>query len=329
MQRLAVTTMGIKTGEYHMTSKLTNLSRREFLTATAGLAVNACFLGGCCSRFSQSQDGKPFSFGVVTDVQYADADPGGSRIYRASPMKLKRCVDFFNTQDLAFVVHLGDLIDRDFDSFDTVLPLFDRCKHPVYQVLGNHDFSVDNAHKAGVPERLGLTQGYYNFSVGSWSFVVLDGNDLSLHAHVKGSDRYDVSNQMYEQLKANQQPNAQTWNGGMGKEQMVWLQSTLTQAEQSGQQVVVFCHWPIFPVASHNLWNDSEVVSVLESFDCVRAYMNGHNHAGHYDQKQGIHYVTFRGMVDGADRFSYGIVHCNADAIKITGYGDEVGRTLL
>ena len=312
-----------------MTSKLTNLSRREFLSATAGLVAHSCLLTGCGSRFSQSQDAKPFSFGVVTDVQYADADPGGSRIYRASPMKLKRCVDFLNTQDLAFVIHLGDLIDRDFDSFDTVMPLFDRCKHPVYQVLGNHDFSVDNVHKADVPKRLGLARRYYDFSVGTWSFVVLDGNDLSLHANVKGSDRYEASNRMYEQLKANQKSNAQTWNGGVGKEQMAWLEYTLTQAEESGQQVVVFCHWPIFPVASHNLWNDSEVVSVLESFDCVRVYMNGHNHAGHYDQKQGIHYVTFRGMVDGADRFSYGIVHCNADAIKITGYGDEVGRTLL
>lgn len=305
------------------------LSRREFLKATAGLSTGACLLTGCGSYLAQDQRATPFSFGVITDVQYADADPGGSRIYRASPAKLKAAMAHFNTMDLKFVIHLGDLIDRDYASFDTVMPLLEACRHPVFQVLGNHDYAVAQAKKSSVPMRMGMNRRYYDFGQGSWRFVVLDGNDMSLGAHVPGSNSYDASVDMLEQLKAEKAPNAQAWNGGVGHEQMRWFKATLAHAKKAGQRVIVFCHWPVWPKASHTLWNDMEVVNVLESHDNVRAYLCGHNHAGHYAQKNGIHYVTFRGMVDGADRTSYSAVRCTADAIEITGYGDEPSRILV
>ncbi|MCF7973518.1 MAG: metallophosphoesterase [Phycisphaerae bacterium] len=311
-----------------MASKRITLSRREFIKTTAGLAVNACLLTGCRSHLVQSQRHRPFSFGVITDVQYADADPGGTRMYRQSPAKLKAAIEHFNTLDLAFVMHLGDLIDRDFASFDTVMPLLEACRHPVFQVLGNHDFAVDDTKKSSVPLRMGMTRRYYDFGQGPWRFVVLDGNDMSLQAHVPGSDRYLASAEILAQLKAARASNAQAWNGGVGRTQMDWFKATLAHAEKAGQQVVVFCHWPVWPKASHTLWNDSELVAVLESHSHVKAYLCGHNHAGDYAQKQGIHYVTFKGMVDGADRTSYSMVRCEPDAIIITGCGDAPSRSL-
>jgi len=312
-----------------MAVKGTHLSRRGFLKASAGLAANTCLLTGCYSHLALSKRDRPFSFGVITDVQYADADPGGNRIYRASPAKLKKAVAHFNTMDLAFVIHLGDLIDRDFASFGTVMPLLEACRHPVYQVLGNHDFSVEDIKKSSVPWRMGMRRCYYDFGQGPWRFVVLDGNDVSLGAHVPGSDSYRASVEMLDQLKARKAPNAQAWNGGVGHEQMRWFKATLAHAKKAGQQVVVFCHWPVWPKASHTLWNDTEVVTVLESHDHVKAYLCGHNHAGHYAKKEGIHYVTFRGMVDGADRTSYSTVRCTSNAMEITGYGDEPSRTMV
>lgn len=311
-----------------MAYKRISLPRREFLKTTAGLVANACLLTGCRSHLVQSARNRPFSFGVITDVQYADADPGGTRMYRQSPAKLKAAIEHFNTLDLAFVMHLGDLIDRDFISFDTVMPLLDACRHPVFQVLGNHDYAVDDAKKSSVPLRMGMTRRYYDFGQGSWRFVVLDGNDMSLQGHVSGSDRYLASAEILAQLRADKAPNAQTWNGGVGPEQMQWFKATLAHAEKAGQQVVVFCHWPVWPKASHTLWNDSEVVAVLESHGNVKAYLCGHNHAGEYAQKQGIHYVTFKGMVEGADRTAYSVVHCEPDAMRITGYGQEPSRSL-
>ncbi len=311
-----------------MSEELIHLSRRTFLKASAATTATTCLLTGCASHLLQNKRGRSFSFGVITDVQYADADPGGVRIYRASAAKLKKVVAHFNTMDLAFVIHLGDLIDRDFASFDTVMPLLEACRHPVYQVLGNHDFAVEEANKSSVPLRMGMPSRYYDFGQGPWRFVVLDGNDVSLQAHAKGSPRYRASSDLLTQLKADKAPNAQAWNGGVGSEQMRWFKATLAHARKSRQQVAVFCHWPVWPTASHNLWNDSEVVAVLESHDHVKAYLCGHNHTGHYAKKQGIHYVTFRGMVDGADRTSYSTVRCTASTIEITGYGDEPTRSL-
>src|SRR3989339_648463 len=73
---------------------------------------------------SESTSGPGFSFGVVADVQYADAESAGSRFYRNSAGKLEECVSEFNKNTLEFVIHLGDLIDRDYASIDTVLPVF-------------------------------------------------------------------------------------------------------------------------------------------------------------------------------------------------------------
>ncbi|MCP4453836.1 MAG: phosphatase, partial [Planctomycetes bacterium] len=258
-----------------MSEKLIPLSRREFLKATAGLAATTCLFTGCGSHLTPNRRDRPFSFGVITDVQYADAAPGGARIYRASPTKLKKAVAHFNSIDLAFVIHLGDLIDRDFASFDTVMPLLGACRHPVFQVLGNHDYAVEDVKKSDVPSRMGMNHRYYDFGQGPWRFVVLDGNDVSLQAYVKGSARYRASADRLEQLKAEKAPNAQAWNGGVGHEQMRWFKATLAHAKKAGQQVVVFCHWPVFPVAGHNLWNDTEVVTVLESHDHVKAYLCG------------------------------------------------------
>ena len=44
-----------------------------------------------------------------------------------------------NTHDLKFVIHLGDFIDRDYDSFDKVLPIYQTLKMPAYHASGNHD----------------------------------------------------------------------------------------------------------------------------------------------------------------------------------------------
>ena len=65
-------------------------------------------------------------------------------------------MEHYNKLNLSFVVHLGDFIDRDFESFDKVVPIYNRLKAPHYHVLGNHDFEVADDKKALVPTKLGL-----------------------------------------------------------------------------------------------------------------------------------------------------------------------------
>ena len=264
-----------------------------------------------------------FSFGAIADCQYCQAPDRGIRKYSASKEKLKQCVEHFNREDLSFVIHLGDFIDRNFSSFDEILPIYDSLDASGYHVLGNHDFEVADGYKDQVPRKLGMPSKYYDFKIKNWRFVCLDGNDLSFIAYPKGSERYQKSETYYREKKIR----SPKWNGGVGAEQMDWLRETLELAENSEEKVILFCHFPVFPPDPHNLWNATEVIALLEEFSCVKAYINGHNHKGKYRIKNGIHYLTCKGMVD-TNETAYSIIRFFPEHLKIEGYGRESNRTL-
>ncbi len=267
--------------------------------------------------------GATFQFGVIADCQYC-SDPGtGVRKYSMSVEKLERCVDHLNTLDLDYVVHLGDFIDRDFESFDVVNPIYHRLAFPKYHVLGNHDFSVVDDRKKDVPGKLGLASRYYDFAVKGWRFVVLDGNDISFYAHPANSPEHQETVDYYERNKID----SPDWNGAVGPRQVSWLEKVLEQAAQVGEKVVLYCHFPVYPENVHNLWNAREIVSVIERFPCVKAYLNGHNHAGNYGIRNGVHYLTFKGMVDTGET-AYATVTVHEDRLEISGYGRESNRIL-
>jgi len=270
-----------------------------------------------------------FSFGLIADVQYADADPAGTRFYRQSLGRLQACVDDLNTRDLAFVIQVGDLIDGDFASFDDILPIYERLTAPRYHVLGNHDYAVSEDRLGDVPKTLGLEQKYYDFAVGSWRFVVLDANEIGLYAHPKDSAEYRECEAIYDELVAREAPNAKPWNGGIRSEQLDWLRATLDAASKAGETVIVFNHFPVFPLGDrHNLWNDAELMEVLDGFNCIAAYIAGHNHDGGYGIANDIHHLTLQGMVETEDTTAYALVEVNSDRLEVTGFGREPSRIL-
>jgi len=258
-----------------------------------------------------------FSFGAIADCQYCDVE-GTRRQYRLSPGKLETCIADFNGQSLSHVVHLGDFIDRDWKSFDVVLPIIAQSKAPVYHVLGNHDFSVEDRYKNQVPKRLGLSKRYYDFKVENWRFLVLDTNDVSLYAHPAGSEKAMASEAIYESLGGD----LPKYNGGIGAMQMKWIEKQLIQSEKRGERVVLHSHHPVYPFTNHSAWNSKEIVALLERYSCVRAFINGHNHRGSYGLKNGIHYLTLKGMVD-TEETSYSTVSVFGDRIEIAGKGRQ------
>ncbi|WP_199614166.1 metallophosphoesterase [Paenibacillus alkalitolerans] len=267
-----------------------------------------------------------FQFGLVADAQYADVDPKGTRYYRASLEKLAEAVDTFNKNDLAFAVHLGDFIDRDAASFSKILPVFNQVNVPKYHLLGNHDFAMEGEKVARL---LGMPGLYYDFGYQGWRFIVLDTNDISTYAYPVGSEKYNEARNIYEVLKWSGVDNAQTWNGGVGSEQMVWLQNVLAKSVLAGEKVIVMGHMPLAPENMHNTWNDDALIKAFESAGNVVAYFNGHNHAGNYAEKNGIHYLNFKGMVETADTNAYSIVRVYPEGLVIKGYGREPDRVLM
>ncbi|MBL64336.1 MAG: hypothetical protein CMI30_13135 [Opitutae bacterium] len=263
-----------------------------------------------------------FRFGAIADCQYCKETSAG-RKYNLSPKKLAACVKHYNKLDLAFVVHLGDFIDRDFESFDVVIPIYNRLKAPHYHVLGNHDFSVADDKKALVPKRMGLKNRYYDFTHKGWRFIVLDGNDLSLYAYPKNDPRTKAATAFHRRLKAG----TPTWNGGVSDQQLKWIESRLKLATQAKERVILFCHFPVFPADIHNLWNHEAVTSLLAKYPCVAAYINGHNHGGNYGKNGTIHYLTLKGMVD-TEKSAYSIIEVHKNELKVIGYGRQDNRSM-
>ena len=303
------------------------LSRRAFIGTMSGALFGIRALGQEARNLPRS-DGTQLRFGVIADAQYVDAETRGSRFYRNSLRKLKACVDDLNTQGLDFVIHLGDFIDRDFQSFDAILPIYEKLRAPGYHVLGNHDYAVASDKKAAVPAKLGLQNAYYDFSIKGVRIVVLNGNDIGMIANPKGSPNYGKAQEFVRDLKARKAKNAVTWNGALGGEQLTWLRDTLADASRGKEKALIFCHFPVFPKDVHDLWNDDLVLSILESHDCVAAYLNGHNHHGNYGVRKGIHYVTLQGMVETESTTAYATLARTGPTWELKGHGREPDRRL-
>jgi len=269
-------------------------------------------------------------FGVVADVQYCDCAnaPEHNRYYAETMGRLSAAKDAFNQHELDFVISLGDIIDREWRSFDVILPVFDAIDAATYHVLGNHDFQVEDPKKHQVPERLGMPGRYYHFVYRDWRFLVLDANDLSVQAHPPGSDRYAQSDAVYQRLASEQQEQARKWNGGIGTEQQLWLTAQLEAATRDSQSVVVFSHMPLVPLNLNTLWNYQEILALLERYDCVKAYFSGHYHDGNYQRTGGVHHVTFKAMLDTPEQSAFAIVVLSENEIAIHGYGREDSRIL-
>jgi manganese-dependent ADP-ribose/CDP-alcohol diphosphatase len=278
--------------------------------------LGALFLSGACDRSVR--------FGVVADCQYYAGPPLASRYYRESLGKLKESVTQFNLGEVDFVLNLGDTIDRQFESLDAVLPLFREIHAPVYHVLGNHDFNVEAGALDKILPRFKMKRGYYAFSRKDWRFIVLDGFELRIPFPAESPLKLEAE-ALYQRLRAAGKANALKWNGGISRKQMDFLR---TELEKSRKNVIVVCHFPVLPGASYNLWNDEEVVSLLEHYDAVKAFFSGHNHAGDYVLKNGIHYVTFRGMVETRDTNAFAIVTLGQKTMVIKGFGREPDRVL-
>lgn len=265
--------------------------------------------------------------GVFADCQYCDCETAGSRFYRNSLSKLEDCITEFNqTEKLKFVVGLGDLIDRDFNSFDSVNVILQNSKKKVYHVIGNHDLEVEKTKLELVPSKVNLSETWYSFTQKGWHFIFLNGNDITFHSN--NQDIVKQAKEVTSNLKKEDKPNYYEWNGGIGSKQMEWFERELQKANDKKRNVVVFCHYPLLPIGAHSLWNTEEVIEIINNYKCVKAWINGHNHAGNYTMNNGIHFITLQGMVDTEKDNAFAIVSISDKEIVIDGFGRELDRKL-
>ncbi len=277
--------------------------------------------------FLSKNTGAQMRFGVFADCQYCDCETMNNRFYRNSLEKLEEAITHFNqNENLQFVVNLGDLIDRDIESFNPVNSVLEKSEKPVSHIIGNHDLEVEKEQLELVPEKLGMRELYYAFEKQNWKFIFLNGNGISFLS--TDPETVKQAEKITQKLQAEGRPNFHPWNGGIDSGQLSWLNSQLKNAEKKGKKVAIFCHYPLLPLESHTLWNSGEVLSILEKHSCVKLWMNGHNHAGNYAFQNGIHFVNLKGMVESETENAFAEVTLNENAIEIKGFGNEKMRTL-
>lgn len=272
---------------------------------------------------------KGFAVGLVADAQYADIEPKGTRFYRASVDRLGAAVEHFNRRATAFCVHLGDLIDREWRSFDAISRPLAGARQTWHQVLGNHDFDVLDEEKGRVTQRLGMASRHGAFDHGAFRFVVLDTNDVSTYAHPAGAQERRQAEAELQRLQAGKVRQAKPWNGAIGPAQLAWLDRTCAEARTQGRRVVILAHHPVFPANDHNVWNAEEVLAVLDRHIHVAAWFNGHNHAGNFAARNGVPFLTLKGMVETADTTAYATARFLPDRIVLEGQGREPSRELI
>jgi hypothetical protein len=264
-----------------------------------------------------------FKIGLVADPQYANKPDAGKRFYKESLWKLEEAIDTFNYYNVDLVQNLGDIIDVEWESFDSILPVYKKLNPNVenYHLLGNHDFAIDSVHLRNLLKKLSMPGYYYSYSYMDWRFIVLDATDFSFYSNLLHNHDINQVNFYYENTK--EKSNNHQWNSAIGKEQQNWLKQELDSANLLGQKVILFSHLPLRPLNNpHNLWNDFEIINLIENTSNVVAFINGHNHSGDYVFKNGIHYITIFGMVETMIS-SYGILEFYRDSLVLRGYGNQ------
>lgn len=264
-----------------------------------------------------------FSIGAIADAQFAQEPDNGPRLYRTAPAKLAAAITDFNRQKLDFVVHLGDFIDKDWASFDTMLPIVKRSRHPWHFALGNHEFAIPDDRKPELPAKLGMPARYYSFQRHGWLFVVTDGNDLSSYGWPAGSPQHKASMALHDSLYADKP----LWDGGIGDTQLAWIDAQLAAADSKGLKVALFSHFPVYPENPHNLWNAPAVMARIERHPSVKLWLDGHNHDGNYGVHAGVHYLNLKAMLD-TEATSYARLDFFADRIEVRGTGRQQDMVL-
>jgi len=277
---------------------------------------------------SETSGQKPiFSFGIISDVQYCDCEPAGSRFYRLTADRLREAVNSFRTGSVDFVVNLGDLIDRGYDSYKPILNILDSSGLKVYHLRGNHDYSVDDRYKKHLPLPVPGKKGYYSFHQANFRFIALEGNEVSTYA-TNNKSAIEKAENYLSSLKDSGNVNAIGWNGGISSRQLTWLKTQLEEAAAGKENVFILCHFPLYPDNLHNLLNYKEVNSLLGNYKNIVACFSGHNHSGNYGNFNMIHFVTMKGMVETNNSTSYAIVEVYDNKIWIRGAGREKSRIL-
>jgi alkaline phosphatase len=259
------------------------------------------------------------SFGLLTDVHYADIPDNGNRKYSQSLKKMDQCIDTMNARGVEFLTELGDFKDMPTPPnpdvamafLSSVEASFSRFKGDRFHVLGNHDEDCISKSQFGnltINSTIQKGKTFYSFIKGRYKFIVLDACfDSTGIAYKDGKFSWSDSN--------------------VPEEELVWL---IRELEKSEHKVVIFVHQLLYGNTKVSIKNANDVRSILEKSKKVLCVFQGHEHQGGYVKINGIHYYTLKGMVEGnyPESNSFAVITLSEDKILIEGFGNAQSQIL-
>uniref|UniRef100_A0A7I4AXK9 Calcineurin-like phosphoesterase domain-containing protein n=1 Tax=Physcomitrium patens TaxID=3218 RepID=A0A7I4AXK9_PHYPA len=209
-----------------------------------------------------------FSFGVITDIQYADIDNGRSflgvpRYYRHALIGVQRAVQAWNKKgDLSFAIHFGDLVDgfcpkeKSRTAFNTVLSELAKFQGGhVYHMIGNHCLYNLPRQELNqilhIPTSKSEQRSYYSFSpMPEFLFVALDGYDISTLGWPTDHPHFKAAMELLNRRNPNDEKNSPVglrgvnqrfvkFNGAVGEKQLEWMETKLQEAQDAGQKAQI------------------------------------------------------------------------------------------
>lgn len=266
-------------------------------------------LSSVSQGLAQVEKAKPaVRFGMVTDMHYADKDKRGSRFYRESLVKLAEAAEQFKKSKPAFVVELGDFVDRakavevELGYLKRIHEDFSKLPGKQHYVLGNH--CVDTLTKKEFLDTVGQDESYYAFDEGGIHFIVLDACFRS------DGEPYGRNNS--------------TWrDANIPEAELEWLADDLKKTEN---KTIVFVHQRLDVKKDYAVKNAEAVRKVLEASGKVLAVFQGHSHKNEHQHINGIHYCVHRAMVEGTGEEKNGFSTLDVfedGTIKLTGFREQ------
>jgi hypothetical protein len=259
---------------FHEESK--RISRRMFVAG--GLLATAT---APRSASTQTDDNIALSFGIITDIHYAQLYSNSDRYYKGALQKVQDAMTAFTEAETDFIVELGDLISAGGDKkaeivnlreIDTVYRTFPKKR---YYVLGNHDLQC--LTKKEFLNVVDQPKAQFSFDANGYHFIVLDA--------CFNPDGSDYKNGQFDWTKS-----------FIPQSSLKWLEKDLHST--NGRPVIVFLHQILFRDGyPHCVLNAPAVRAVLESHGNVRAVFQGHQHFSAHIVINGIHYISLAAVV--------------------------------
>lgn len=270
---------------------------------------------------------KTVKFAVIGDCHYSLNGNYSTRNCADAKNKLSGIIEKLNNQDLDFIFSLGDLGDGRADTeVPEILDVFAKSRHPVKFAIGNHDLAIRGAEEHA--KLIKIPAPMYDFTVKGFRFVVLNPFEISRYS----SD--EEERELYRKFrKENPWHYVQEWPGLFREESWNAIASILDDAKTKGEQVIFFCHVPVWYLAclrepgviepAARIIEHLRMLELLDKYPNVRAFIAGHYHPGGLAVRNGVMHKTVRSLCDWGDETAYCIMTSDDNQIEVQGKGVE------